>query len=196
MPSNTQKSGRFNLSSASILVVDGDQMQLTIMAQVLLGFGASSIAKFDNTWEAREAIEARAMNLVVLDPGTLGDDGYSLIPWLRRMKPPQRFVPVLVVTGFTPGPKISQFRDSGANLVVRKPFTPAIMHERIQWIIQDKRPYVECSGYAGPDRRFKETPLPDGQKGRRADDLAEEYLMHSQRALSQGEIDTIIKRGS
>jgi len=49
--------------------------------------------------------------------------------------------------------------------------SPAVMLERIIWIASERRPFVNCASYVGPDRRFHDLGPPAGTAGRRHDDL-------------------------
>ncbi len=78
-----------------------------------------------------------------------------------------------MVAGHTPIDQVEKARDCGANFVVAKPLAPRILLERVVWIAQESRPFVELDSYIGPDRRFHDVgPPKDGQPGRRRSDKA------------------------
>lgn len=160
----------FNLEKASILVLDADMMSRAIISQILLGFGARHIHKCSTLEEARGAAQLSQYDLFIVDPSSKATDGYEFVSWLRRKGTGgNRFAPVLVVTGHTQRSRIGQARDCGANFVVAKPLSPAILYERIIWMARERRPHVECKIYAGPDRRWKEDGPQEGA-GRREGD--------------------------
>jgi hypothetical protein len=79
-----------------------------------------------------------------------------------------------VIQGHTPVDQIHKARDCGANFVVAKPITPRLLLERVLWIAQESRPFIELDGYVGPDRRFQNNGPPGGPgTGRRRTDRAE-----------------------
>ncbi len=94
----------------------------------------------------------------------------ELIRWIRRLKGPVRFVPVIVLTGYTQLRTIASARDSGANLVVRKPVSPKALFDRMLWIARSARPFIESDNFIGPDRRFRTIDPPDGKFKRDLDD--------------------------
>lgn len=170
-------------------------MHASITFQLLAGFGAKNIQREERVDDIRKQIASETYHLIIIDPANLGDDGFSIVPKLRRSKSPSRFTPVLVTTGHTKISLVASLRDNGANLILKKPLTAEALHRHVQWLIKDKRPYVECAVYCGPDRRFHAKPLPDGEKGRREEDIFDETQVVSDRELSQAEIDKLIQRG-
>ncbi len=73
--------------------------------------------------------------------------------------------------------RVAEARDCGANFVVTKPFSPALLLERILWVARDTRPFLEVGDYLGPDRRFRHTDY-EGVE-RRADMLRRKTAMES-----------------
>ena len=61
-------------------------------------------------------------------------------------------------------------RDCGGHIIVKKPFAPIVMLERIIWVAKEGRPFLFSGEYVGPDRRFRDNGPPDGV-GRRREDL-------------------------
>lgn len=187
-------SAKFNLEKTRILLFDADAMSREIAAQILSGFGAKNITKVSEAADAKRAVSQGAYDLVVADPATSGPEGYDFVPWLRRqVGAANRFVPVLVITGHTQRSRIAAARDSGANIVVAKPLTPVAIFQRIEWMAREKRPYVDCPVYAGPDRRFKFDGPPPGSEGRRSQDLPLDIGAASEPNMTQGDIDAMMQ---
>lgn len=96
----------------------------------------------------------------------------ELIKWIRREQPePIRLMPILVIAGHTHAGSVSAARDAGANLILRKPISPKAIFDRLSWLTQHPRPYVEADQYTGPDRRFK-TAMPKQADRKRHSDMA------------------------
>jgi PleD family two-component response regulator len=185
----------FNLEKARILLVDGDQMSVNIMSQILLGFGAKNVMKSFDLEDARKQAVTNVVDLVIIDPATFGPNGYDYVPWLRRHASAQnRFVSVLSATGHTQATLVGRSRDAGVNFVVTKPLSPAIVFDRIMWMAREKRPFLECGNYIGPERRFQEIGPPPGEPGRRKDDIADEARFAPERELSQADIDSLMDK--
>ena len=92
----------------------------------------------------------------------------EFIGWIRRQTSQAlRFMPVIVLTGYTQLRLIAAARDGGAHIVVRKPISPQTLFDRINWVARVSRPFLETPGYIGPDRRFHSIDPPDEKWKRR-----------------------------
>lgn len=183
----------FNLQKTNILLADSDVMGQSILSQILAGFGARNIVRCEEVSEVRRQLKAQAFDLVLIDPASFGAEGYDIIPWLRReVSPPRAHVAVLVVTGHTEHHRVGKLRDGGANFVVSKPLSAAVMLERLLWLSRETRPFVETSSYAGPDRRWHDAPLPSGVEGRRAKDRELAMRISAGGDMNQADIDLIM----
>jgi DNA-binding response OmpR family regulator len=167
-----QPLAQFNLSDSTILVLESTGPELDLYTRILMGFGARKIHKCSNVSQAEQTLQEQEVDLVVVDAKLAAADGCEFVRELRRSSRKAAFVPVLMMAGHTPRNRVTEARDCGAHFVVRKPVSPATMLERILWIAQETRPFVECDVYRGPDRRFKSEEIAAGA-GRRSGDLPE-----------------------
>lgn len=182
-----------NLQKTTVLVADADIMGQNIIVQILIGFGARNVVRCEDLEEVKRQLIAASFELVIIDPSSFGQEGYDVISWMRRtIPPPNRHAPVLVVTGHTAQGRIGQLRDSGANFIVSKPLSPAILLDRILWMAREKRPYIETSNYVGPDRRWHDQALPEGAVGRRQKDREVAARIAAGGAMSQADIDLVM----
>lgn len=162
------------------------------MCEMFAGFGVHTPHRCQTLAECKTAVQARTINLIVVD-SALGDaEGYDFISWLRRAElDPNSFAPVILVTGHTKPSQAFRGRDAGASFVVAKPAAPMVMMQRIVWLMNDQRKFVSSPGYCGPDRRVKALGPPAGMKGRRHDDLSAEVGIAKTPNLEQDEIDAL-----
>jgi hypothetical protein len=66
---------------------------------------------------------------------------------------------------------VAKARDCGANYIIAKPITPKIILERIVWVAQSTRMFLETESYIGPDRRVRKLgPPTETGAGRRKED--------------------------
>lgn len=186
------KSERVNLSTAEVLLACGDLQGLNIMAEMFAGFGVHSPRRCQTMAECKTVVQERVINLMVVDSALNDAEGYDFISWLRRAElDPNSFAPVILVTGHTRPSQVFRGRDAGASFVVAKPAAPAVMMQRIIWLMNDQRKFVSSPGYCGPDRRVKALGPPVGTKGRRHDDLSADVGMAKTPNLDQNEIDAL-----
>lgn len=81
-------------------------------------------------------------------------DGMMFLRWVRRHKDsPDRFVPFIMITGYTEPERIKAAREMGVTEVLAKPFNVLNVGEKILNIIERPRQFVHTAGYFGPDRR-------------------------------------------
>ena len=163
-----RESAVFNLGGAVTMIVDDSPFSLTLTANALAGFGIRPNFAIGSGAEAKRLLAEKTIDLLVLDTDMPDIDGFELIRWLRRSGPnPNAFIPVIMTASHIRRGRVAEARDCGANFVITKPFSPALLLERILWVARDSRPFLEVGDYMGPDRRFRHT----GYEGveRRAD---------------------------
>jgi CheY-like chemotaxis protein len=183
-----------NLERASVLVLDVNATSMEITTQILAGFGAKNIQRCESDQAAARIASHIPLDLVIVDASSTALASCDFVRWLRR-DPDGRnqFAPVLVITANTQLLRINTARDAGANFVVAKPLTPAMLLQRIQWLARDRRSYVDCASYAGPDRRFRFQGPPPGCDGRRATDLRGDVGAATEPNMSQDDIDALMQ---
>lgn len=142
---------RFNLERASVLILEESNMGMSILVQILTGFGAKVLHRAENVEEAQGLVAKVELDLVVADALGPTGEGYDFVRWLRRSRiEPNCYVPVLLTAGHTPGNAVQKARDCGAHFVMTKPLTPITVLERVLWIAREGRRFVECDNYMGP----------------------------------------------
>jgi CheY-like chemotaxis protein len=166
-------SARINLSGASVLVVDYNMQAVELLCGILDGFGMRKFRRATSVEEAKEACSDAVYDLILTDAQMPGVDGYEFIRWLRRSPDePTRLTPAIIVTAHTRRSQVTKARDCGANFIVAKPLTPKIILERIIWVAQSTRMFIETETFIGPDRRFRKSgPPAEFGTGRRREDI-------------------------
>lgn len=160
----------FNLSGAVTMVVDDSPFSMTLTTSALAGFGIRPTYALGSGTEARRILHDKPIDLLVIDTAMPDITGYELVRWLRRTGPnPNAFTPVIMTASHIRRTQVAEARDCGANFVVTKPFSAAMLLERILWVARDTRPFLEVGDYLGPDRRFRTEPY-EGEE-RRAEEL-------------------------
>jgi len=162
---------RINLKNVNGLLVDRDIFTRGLVSQMLRGFGIEKLMIAGTGEEAKQMITADCPDICLVE-GALEDMATAdLIGWIRRQTSNTlRFMPVIVLSGYTQLRLIAAARDGGANIVIRKPISPQTLFDRINWVARVSRPYLETSTYIGPDRRFHAIDPADG-KWKRSTDL-------------------------
>ncbi|MGV9006495.1 MAG: response regulator [Brevundimonas sp.] len=181
---------RLDLRKAKALVVDDNMQSLELLSQVLMGFRVGQLKSCRSAEEARDMIAGERFDLILIDFDMPVDDGMTLVRHIRaQARQPNYTAPIMILHGHTPVEMVIQARDAGANMVVRKPIAPSILLSRIEWMARNDRDFVAADTYSGPDRRFRNAPIPDEGEERRADAIA--LVADPTRAMSQDEISSL-----
>jgi CheY-like chemotaxis protein len=163
---------RFNLTDSAVLLLDATPLGMAIMVQVVTGLGAKTLYRCADVESARIAVESNQVDLAIVDTLPPNGEGYDFVQWMRREAgEPNCYTPVIMTTSHTPRSQISRARDCGAHIIIKKPFPPIAVLERIIWSSKEGRKFLVSDTYVGPDRRFRDVGPPAGEKGRRRDDL-------------------------
>lgn len=185
---------RINLDRSVVLLIEHNSQALEALNAMFRGFGVRKQFKCTSVSEAMHYVKTQEIDLIVTDSNMPDMDGYDFIRWLRREAPEdRRFTPVLMLTGHAARTMVEKSRDSGANFVIARPFTPEVLLQRVFWVAKDERQMVVADNYVGPDRRFKNLGPPLGMKGRRKDDLSTHVGAAKDPNLDQSDIDNLFK---
>src|SRR5215469_12881833 len=164
---------RLNLRNVTTLLIDSDHFTRRLVAKMLRGFGMDQPTLGDTGAQAKHHLSHNYADLIIMEAGLPDMECAEVIRWLRRQEQsPFRFAPIIVMSGYTQVGLVAGARDAGANLVVKKPLSPASLFDRINWIARTTRAFVEVGDYIGPDRRFRKEPPPDGFFKRETDQQA------------------------
>lgn len=151
------------------MLVDDTAMGMAILVQIVTGLGAKKLFRCDSVEMAQDVAGKHELDLAIVD-GMGAGKGYDLVKWMRQScQEPNCYTPVLLTTAHTPASDVVRARDCGGHIIVKKPFAPIVMLERIIWVAKEGRPFLFSENYVGPDRRFRDAGPPDG-KGRRRED--------------------------
>ena len=184
---------RMYFGGLSVLALEGVLLELDLLTQVLSGFRVRTVARFTQAEAAWAHLERERADLLFVGNAHGVLDEYAFISRLRRSaEVDTRTSPVILLSGHTQRANVLRARDCGASFVVAKPITPKVLYSRIVWLAKDRRDFVDCASYTGPDRRFHNSGPPDGMDGRRADDLSLRIGNAVEDNMSQNEIDALL----
>ena len=186
------KKTRINLEKARVLLLEQQEPGVDVLVQVFFGFGVRQPVLCTTADASMERMAEEIFELVVVDGDLPDGQAYEFVTQLRASDlEPNRYAPVLILTGHTPDALVQRARDCGANFVVTKPLRPMVLLERVFWVCMDTRVFVELEGYVGPDRRFQFLGPPVGVDCRRRGD-ADDVGKASTENLTQDEINSFL----
>ena len=135
MPSTVRPDISFNFRDARVLIVDRSQGYMDITAEMLLGFGFNKFDRYTNIETLKDEGPNQIHDLVLIDPAPDRDAAIAFIEALRQRDAASGDETLVIVITGSPGAQaVAEARDSGADYVVAKPFSPRVLLDRILWI--------------------------------------------------------------
>lgn len=162
------------LAALSMLVVDDNKAMRSIIGTVL---AAAGVRKLSYAIHGREALAVMATmppDIIFVDHEMPVMNGLDFVRVVRNMDGPERFVPIIMLTGHSDLARLNAARDCGITEFLRKPVNARDILARLESAILHPRPYVTAPGYFGPDRRRHDGRKHTGPKRRAGDDTAVE----------------------
>ncbi len=159
----------YDLSNFTVLVVEDSVYMHSLISSMLKVFSVGDIMVSEGGTDAIDLLkvtQARTkssyinhVDIVLMDWLMAKGGGEDLLKWIRgHEKDSIRFLPVVVVSGYTTDVITSKARDLGANEILVKPVSGNSLASRICSVIDTPRPFIKIPDYFGPDRRRQELP--------------------------------------
>lgn len=159
-----------NLANLSILLVEDTAPMRKIMVSILQLLGFVKIYTAGNGEEGYRLFRHHNPDIVLTDWMMEPMDGVELIRRIRtEAASPNRFVPIILITGYAATSKVKVARDNGMTEFLVKPFTAKELAARIAHVINRPRDFVEAPRFTGPDRRRRPDDDYGGPVRRRVD---------------------------
>lgn len=162
----------YQLHNASVLVIDDMQPMLSLVVSVLEFFGFRNVMSAHDAAEGFEKFCQHSPDIVITDWLMEPFDGIELIEKIRNdERSPNRFVPIILMTGYSHRMRVEQARDMGVTEFLVKPFNARDLYTRIEQLIEKPRRFVELGTFFGPDRRRRKPDGYGGPQRREADEF-------------------------
>ena len=123
-----------------ILVAEDLQPMRELIKEVLRAMGVGEITMARDGEDAYQKYLTYSPDIIIIDWDMPGCDGLELVQKIRRAKnSPNRKIPIIMVSGFTSPPKISEARDCGVTEFMAKPFSSGDIAKKIMHIVNQPR---------------------------------------------------------
>ncbi len=174
----------YDLSNFTVLLVEDSTYMQTLLSSMLKVFRVGDIIVCADSNEAIDLLtimQARtksryinSVDIVLTDWLMPNGSGKELLSWIRgHEKDEIRFLPVIVVSGYTTEKLTNVTRDMGANEILVKPISGTTVASRICSIIDRPRPFIKAPGFFGPDRRRQDIAYPGKDRRSQNPDIVE-----------------------
>lgn len=132
------------LKDLDILVVDDNANMRLLVRTILRSFGLTDVRQARDGTTALAELDRRVPSLIISDWEMAPMNGHDFIHAVRRVgREPLCFVPIIVLTAHASRPLIEQAFACGATQLLVKPVTPANLLQRINWVLEDDRPFSQ-----------------------------------------------------
>jgi two-component system chemotaxis response regulator CheY len=164
----------YQFRNVSVLVVDDVRPMLSLVSSLLKIFGFSNVYLADNPEDAFAQFCKYKPDIVITDWQMQPYDGLELIRKIRRdPRSPNKFVPVVMMTGYSHRIRVEKARDIGVTEFLVKPFTAKDLCARIEQLVERPRKFVDTGEFFGPDRRRRKNDTYKGPRRREEEEVFE-----------------------
>lgn len=123
-------------------------------------------------------------DLVISDWMMTPTNGIEMAHKIRQHpSSPNKFVPIILLTGYSQKKRVIEARDRGITEFIVKPFKVHHLYRRIENIVEVPRQFVDATEFFGPDRRRKKVSDYNGPFRRERDEeerSRKEQMVHSE----------------
>jgi two-component system, chemotaxis family, chemotaxis protein CheY len=158
------------LESVSALILDDNAHMRGLLRVILAGFGVRQIEEASNCAEAIALVKDAQIDIAFVDFKLGGQDGIEFCRYIRREpESPNRWLPLVMVTAYSERSRVVDAINAGVDEFLVKPVRAVDVANRVNAIIERRRPFIDRPTYFGPDRRRRDDPRYKGQWRRSSD---------------------------
>ncbi len=145
------------ISRVNVLIVEDNLHFRTLIRTILQALGVEIVEEARDGAEAMEVLASFDADLVIIDWKMDGVDGVQCVRRIRNGEDNvNRFMPIIMVTGYTDESLAIDARNAGVNDFLSKPISAKSLLSRINSVIAEVRPFIETDNFFGPDRRRRQ----------------------------------------
>lgn len=157
------------LAELRLLIVDDNKQMRTIIGTVLAAAGVRHLHYAADGKRALEVLAEAPVDCVFCDYEMPVMNGLEFVTRVRAGGANERFLPIVMLTGYSDLAHLNAARDCGVTEFLRKPVTARDVLLRLEAVIMRPRPFVTSERYFGPDRRRQRLRRYAGPLRRRTD---------------------------
>lgn len=142
------------IEGISFLVVDDNDHMRRLVRLILHSMGVDEVYEAHDGADAVSQMRQVAPDIVITDWMMQPMNGLELTEFIRKSpESPNRFMPIIMMTGFAEREQVFKARDTGVTEFLVKPLSAVSLFSRVEAIVEKPRPFVHVGEYFGPDRR-------------------------------------------
>ena len=149
-------------NKSKVLLFDAERHLRKQTRSILNNIGFWKIEEFENLDEARLSLSGRQYDLAIFAVLECNDGVAALVDDARRFRcGDDPFMPIILTSRDPNLGLVRTIIESGADDFLAHPFSTNDLSERIEVLVNNRKPYVVTEEYFGPDRRTKEARAGD-----------------------------------
>jgi CheY-like chemotaxis protein len=158
------------LEHISALILDDNAHMRGLVRVILAGFGVRRIEEAADCAEAMQVISGGEIDVAFVDMKLAGPSGLEFCRTVRNTPDsPAAYLPLIMITAYSERNRVLDAINAGVDEFLVKPVRAVDVANRVNAIIERRRPFVKSGGYFGPDRRRRDDPRYKGPMRRAGD---------------------------
>lgn len=158
------------LESVSALILDDNAHMRGLVRVILASFGMRRIEEAADCNEALAHVAGGDIDIAFIDFKLSGLDGIDFCRSIRLdPNSPNRYLPLVMITAYSERRRVIDAINAGVDEFLVKPVRAVDVANRVNAVIERRRPFVKCTDYFGPDRRRRDDPRHKGPWRRASD---------------------------
>jgi two-component system chemotaxis response regulator CheY len=158
------------LEHISALILDDNAHMRGLVRVILTGFGVRRIEEAGDIAAAMNLIAAGDIDMAFVDMKLAGQSGLEFCRNVRNSPDsPNIYLPLIMITAYSERNRVLEAINAGVDEFLVKPVRAVDVANRVNAIIERRRPFVKSGGYFGPDRRRRDDPRYKGPMRRDGD---------------------------
>ncbi|NQV46784.1 MAG: response regulator [Rhodospirillaceae bacterium] len=144
----------FDIVTTKVLIVEDNLHFRTLIRTILQALGVETVEEARDGAEALDVLTSFDADLAIIDWKMDGLDGLECVRRIRSEEDSSnRYLPIIMVTGYTEDSLAREARDVGVNDFLSKPISARSLMSRIISVLENEQEFIETESYFGPDRR-------------------------------------------
>ena len=132
-----------HLDTLTVAVIDNRRPMLSLMRAMLAAIGTGRIETYESPTEAIDAMTKTVPDLVIAAASMQPLAGPALVRAMRRSSSgPLSLVPAVITSARAKAALVEKALKAGAHQVLVLPTSASTLFRRLEWLINDDRPFV------------------------------------------------------
>jgi two-component system chemotaxis response regulator CheY len=144
----------YDLSNLRVLIVDPSPFRRMLVADVLNAIGINQVESMNEGSGAYSVFRSMNFDIVITEQIMVPLDGLDLTRMIRTSPDsPNPAVPILMLVSAPRTKDVISARDAGITEFMAMPFSVNALYNRLVFILEQPRQFIQDGEYFGPDRR-------------------------------------------